>query len=115
MDAKWTTKSDFQRSISQGVTLIDFDAPWCQPCREQAPIIATLERDFKGTAQIKTVNIDDHQEIALNLGIQSIPTIIIYKNGQEIDRFVGLQSTETLDGALRTALDAAAMGAMGPH
>lgn len=104
METKWSTKTAFQRSISHGVTLVDFIAPWCQPCRRQAAIIRSLERHFEGNAQITTVDIDDHQKIALNLGIQSIPTIIIYKNGREIVRFVGLQSTETLDGALRAAI-----------
>jgi len=104
MDAKWSTTTHFQRSISQGVTLVDFDAPWCEPCREQAPIIKRIEQAFKETAHVTTLNIDDHQDIALNLGIQSIPTIIIYKDGKEIKRFIGLQSTETLDSALRTAI-----------
>jgi thioredoxin 1 len=106
MEAKRSAKAKFQRSIARGITLVDFNAPWCRPCRQQEPIIQALEAEFAAEAHIRTVNIDDHQDVALHLGIQSIPTIIIYKDGQEISRFVGLQSTDTLVRALRSAIDA---------
>jgi thioredoxin len=101
-DRLWET--EFERSVSQGVTLVDFNAPWCKPCRAQASVVRIIERAFGGSATIKMLDIDEHRNIALNLGIQSIPTIIIYKNGREINRFIGLQSTETLNDALRHAI-----------
>ncbi len=95
----------FSHSISAGVSLVDFNAPWCKPCRVQAPIIKALEKNFHGTANMTTLNIDENREIALKLGIQSIPTIIIYKDGREMNRFVGIQTTQTLIRALRDVID----------
>ncbi len=83
-----------------GLTLVDFGAPWCAPCRLQDPIIRKLAHRFAGKACIATVNIDQIREMAWNLGIQSIPTLIFYKNGQEVQRLVGLQSEGTLSEAL---------------
>ena len=100
-------ETHFKRSVSQGITLVGFNAAWCLPCRRQATIIESLAQDFRGAARIRTLDIDENQSIAMDLGIQSIPTIIIYKNGKEIRRFVGLQPAETLDNALRAAMDIA--------
>ncbi len=94
----------FKHLISVGVTLVDFNAPWCKPCLAQEPIIKALQKNYKGTANVTTLNIDENQQIALNLGIQSIPTIIIYRNGREMNRFIGLQTTETLHNALRDVI-----------
>jgi thioredoxin 1 len=101
-DRSW--KTELERCVSQGVTLVDFDAPWCKPCRAQESVIKTVEKTFHGSATVRMLDIDEHRDMALNLGIQSIPTIIIYKNGREIQRFIGLQSTETLNNALRDVI-----------
>lgn len=100
-------ETHYKRSVSKGITLVEFNAAWCQPCRRQASIIEKLSHEFMGTARVRTLDIDKHQTVALSLGIQSIPTIIIYKDGEEQKRFVGLQSTEVLENALRAAIDAA--------
>jgi thioredoxin 1 len=94
----------FKQLISEGVTLVDFNAPWCKPCLSQEPIIKALAKDYNGTAKITTLNIDEYQDIALNIGIQSIPTIIIYRKGREMNRFIGLQTAETLHNALRDVI-----------
>ena len=86
--------------VKTGVPLEDFEAPWCSPCRDQKPIIATLARRFKGEARIIELNIDDHRQFAIQLGITSIPTLIIFKNGRELQRFVGLQPAEVLSKAI---------------
>jgi thioredoxin 1 len=101
------TRKKFEQSILHGVTLVDFDAPWCKPCRDQKPIIDALKKNYQGTAAVQKINIDDNRDIAINLGIQSIPTIIIYKNGIEMNRFIGLQTTETLKNALRHVINQA--------
>lgn len=98
------THAHFKRAILHGVTLVDFDAPWCSPCRAQKPVIEALKKRFQGTAAIREINIDENPDIAMRLGIQSIPTIILFKDGSEMVRFIGLQADETLDSALRTAL-----------
>jgi len=95
---------DLKTIIQEGVTLVDFNAPWCGPCRAQEPILNEMGAQYKGRADIATMNIDDNADVALNLGIQSIPTLILYKDGQEVNRFVGLQRAVTLQQALELAL-----------
>jgi len=104
LKTKLDSQKNLSKTIKRGVALIDFNAPWCAPCRAQDPIIAKLEESYLGRACIAKVNIDKHREIAMNLGIQSIPTIILFKEGKEINRFIGLQSAETLSGAIDIAL-----------
>jgi thioredoxin 1 len=98
------TQKDFERSISHGVTLVDFDAPWCAPCRAQQPIIDALENNYQGKAAFRKINIDENRDVALYLGIQSIPTIILFKKGKEIMRFIGLQGSDTLEDALKQVI-----------
>jgi len=89
-------QQDFERTINTGVSLIDFNAPWCAPCRSQEPILNKLATYYKDKVTIASMNIDNNRETAGKLGIQSIPTLIIYKNGNEILRLIGLQSEEFL-------------------
>ena len=105
MTANRSSDKTFARSIAEGVTLVDFDASWCSPCRDQAPIIKALAKTFCGKARIKTIDIESHRHIALKLGIQSIPTIILYKDGREMHRFIGLQTRDTLKRALALLVD----------
>lgn len=105
MAANKSSKHDHKISISDGVTLVDFNAPWCRPCCTQEPIIRALEEEYKGIVTVTMLNIDNHQETALKFGIQSIPTIIIFKDGIEKKRFVGLQSGTKLSDALHSLLD----------
>jgi thioredoxin 1 len=99
MAAKQSSKIKFQQSIATGVTLVDFNAPWCKPCRVQERIINMLQKNYHGTAKVMTLNIDRNQDLAFSVGIQSVPTLIIYKDGREMNRFIGLQTTETLSQA----------------
>ena len=103
VEIELASRSDLDGIINAGIVLVDFNAPWCAPCRAQEPIVQELERTFSGRVGFVTVNIDKSREIALNLGIQSIPTIILFRNGKEVDRFVGLQSAEALARALGRA------------
>ena len=106
MDTKQiNSNEDFKNSISNGVTLVDFNAPWCGPCRAQEPIIHELSQQFTGKATIAEMNIDENQETAVKLGIQSIPTLALFKDGNEIRRFVGLQSAKTLSSAIEENLN----------
>ncbi|MDF1875918.1 thioredoxin [Sulfurimonas sp. SAG-AH-194-I05] len=90
------TSSDFEATLSEGVSLVDFWAPWCGPCRMIAPIIEELAEDFEGKAKICKVNTDDEQEIAVKFGIRSIPTIMFFKDGEMVDQVVGAQSKQAL-------------------
>ncbi len=96
---------EFEKVIKNGVTLIDFNAPWCAPCRSQEPIINNLADQLKGRATVAAINLDKHQALATKLDIQSIPTLIIFKNSEERRRFVGLQPELTLSDAMEKELN----------
>ena len=84
--------SNFEATVKNGVSLVDFWAPWCGPCRMIAPVIEELAVDFEGKANICKVNTDDEQDLAVKYGIRSIPTIIFFKNGEVVDQMVGASS-----------------------
>jgi thioredoxin 1 len=94
----------FESVIKNGVTLVDFNAQWCSPCRAQEPIIEKLSKKFKGRTASVVLDVDDHHKIAMQLGIASIPTLIIFKNVKEVKRFVGLQVEKTLSDAIEKTL-----------
>ena len=90
------TGADYEATIAEGVSLVDFWAPWCGPCRMIAPVIEELAEDFDGKAKICKVNTDDEQEISVKLGIRSIPTIMFFKDGEMVEQVVGAQSKQAL-------------------
>jgi thioredoxin 1 len=90
------TSSDFESTLSEGVSLVDFWAPWCGPCRMIAPVIEELANDYDGKAKICKVNTDEEQDIAVKFGIRSIPTIMFFKDGKMVDQVVGAQSKAAL-------------------
>ena len=97
-------EKNFSHAIRRGVTLVDFNAPWCAPCHAQEPILSNIAEQFEGKASVVAVNIDSSRKTAQDLNIRSIPTLIIYKNGKEMQRFVGLQSETVLSDALDSVL-----------
>jgi len=90
----------FQRAIQVGVTLMDFNAPWCAPCRSQETILEALAQNFEGRALVASMNVDENRDIAARFRIFSIPTLVIFENRKEIQRLVGLQPETTLSEAL---------------
>ncbi|WP_088835319.1 thioredoxin [Paenibacillus tyrfis] len=86
-------KSDLQ---SEGFTLVNFWAPWCGPCRSFAPILEAFDLEPKNEAKILKVNVDESPETAAQFGIMSIPTTILFKNGDPIDKVIGVLSVEGL-------------------
>ncbi len=90
-DANWTQEiQDYK-----GVALLDIWAPWCAPCRMIGPIIEELADEYAGKAKIGKLNADENQKPA-ELGVSGIPTMIIFKDGQEVDRIVGMVPKDTL-------------------
>jgi len=73
------TSENFESTVSTGVSMVDFWAPWCGPCRMIAPVIEELATDFEGKANICKVNTDEEQELAVRFGVRSIPTILFMK------------------------------------
>lgn len=96
--------SNFENTISEGVTLVDFYADWCGPCRMIAPIIEELSEEMKGQAKIAKLDIENAQEAARNFQVTSIPTIIVFKDGKEFKRAVGLRDKKALKEMVSSAL-----------
>ena len=88
--------SNFDSTIANGVTLVDFWAPWCGPCRMIAPIIEELAEDFEGKATIAKVNTDEEQDIAIRYGIRSIPTLLFFKDGEVVDQMIGAAGKQVI-------------------
>jgi len=95
---------DFAVVTQSGVVLVDFFATWCRPCRMQIPILEQIARDFEGRATIIKVDTDQTQDIAVRYGVQSIPMLLILKDGKQVAQFVGVQQAETLKAALEKAI-----------
>ncbi len=98
------SQKDFKSIVAKGVSLVNFETPWCAPCRAQDPILIRLAKRFAGKATVARMDMEGNRKTALNLGIQSIPTLIFFKNRREIQRFVGLQSEKALAEALENIL-----------
>ena len=98
------TKENFEAEVLQSAkpVLVDFWATWCGPCRMLAPIIEELATEYEGKAVVGKVNIDEQPELAEVFQIQSIPTVLVFKNGQLADMAVGYRPKEQLAQMLAT-------------
>lgn len=101
---KHLSDTTFNEAIAQGVTLVDFFADWCGPCRMIAPIISELAEEYEGKATIAKLDIESSQEITSTFQVTSIPTLILFKDGAELERVVGVRDKEALANLLKRAL-----------
>ena len=98
------TDAEFPTTVAQGVTLVDFWAPWCCPCKMIAPVLDELAGELGGKAKIVKINVDDNPEVAGQYGIMSIPTLILFKDGKPMNKLVGGQPKPQLKAFIESAL-----------
>ena len=87
---------NFAQQIKNGTTLVDFWAAWCMPCKMMAPVLNELADELNGNSSVGKLNVEHYQSVASRYNVRNIPTLILFKNGKEIDRFVGIKSKDFL-------------------
>lgn len=92
------TDQNFETEVLQSKlpVLADFFAEWCGPCKMQAPMIEELEKEYQGKVKIVKIDVDANQQTATTQQVMSIPTLVFFKNGQPVERLIGLQSKNLL-------------------
>ena len=97
------TDQDFASEILESDTpvLVDFWAEWCGPCRVLGPVIESLSEEYDGKVKVAKVDVDANQQIAMQFGIRSIPTVILFDKGQVVDTFVGVRPKSDYDASLQ--------------
>jgi thioredoxin 1 len=100
------TDSNFESEVlkSEKLTLVDFWAPWCGPCKIIGPIMEELSNDYEGKVKFTKLNVDDNPNTATTYGIRGIPTVIFYKNGEVVDQVIGAVPKSELEKVISKGL-----------
>ena len=95
---KYLKEENFEEEIKKGITLVDFYADWCGPCQRMGAILEECE-----DINVLKVNTDEHQDLAISFGVMSIPTLILFKDGQEVGKKIGLMSKSEVENFVKSA------------
>lgn len=98
------TDQTFSAETSSGLVLVDFWAPWCGPCKMIAPVLEEIDAEMSDKVKIVKLDVDENQETAARFGVMSIPTLLILKNGEAVDKVIGFQPKEALTGVIQRNL-----------
>lgn len=100
------TSGNFETEVYQSEipVLVDFYADWCGPCKAMGPVVEELAKEYEGKAKVGKINTDENQNIAMEYGVMSIPTFIVFKGGKAVKKMIGMQDKRTLVAAIEEAL-----------
>lgn len=97
------TDKNFRNQTKNKIVLVDFWAAWCGPCRVMAPVLNEIAGELKGSSYVGKVNVEQYQSLAQKFKVRGIPTMVLFKNGIEVNRFVGVKSKEFLIRQIQSA------------
>ena len=101
MELELSSKNFKEILDSNEKVLVDFYADWCGPCKMMAPVVEELAEELNGVAKVGKVNVDNNQDLAMQFNVMSIPTLIVFKNGEVVKRFVGVTDKQDLINAIK--------------
>ena len=100
---KMISEDNFESTIKKGITLVDFYADWCGPCKTITPHLEAVAKELEGKASIIKIDVDRAQRVASTYQVTSIPTLVLFNNGKEVDRIIGVRNAKDIKEFILTA------------